>query len=280
MATITTLRNRNINLSVLPFYEDISEQNARKWWTYGRIYPLFCKSDGMIPFFIHTNRDAGQTLPNSFRVILYDKNDVQQGYLTDVSSNIVAINDNGKITLQYAGGSARVPASSNGQYYIKVQMIDTLPDTLYEYVSDIFTFVDDITPYLRIRWWDAHNFDTGNGTIFYEQNYFQNNVYLQAELAKPEYIFEEEGVNRDGYFFPIKQISEKRFRFSFFASEYLLDAMRLIRMSDYIRIQANGKTYQPDTFLITPTWENEGDVASVQAEFEINAIAKKLPTIL
>ena len=99
---------------------------------------------------------------------------------------------------------------------------------------------------------------------------------MDADIAKPEYIFEDESEERDGYTFPIKQISEKRYKFSFLASEYLLDVMRFIRMADFVQITYQGKTFLPDSFLITPEWEKEGDVAVVKAEFDTDTVVKKL----
>ena len=56
--------------------------------------------------------------------------------------------------------------------------------------------------------------------------------------------------------------------------------MRLIRMADHIVITYHNQEYRPDSFLITPQWESNGDVAAVDGEFETNTVAKKLPTIL
>ena len=114
------------------------------------------------------------------------------------------------------------------------------------------------------------------GTIVYTNPAFKNVLYLQSDLAKPEYPFEEEGETRDGYFFPTKQISEKRYRFNFLASEYLLDVMRFIRMADYAEIEYHGQRYSLDTFLITPEWEDNGDVAAVEAVFDTATVAKKI----
>ena len=52
--------------------------------------------------------------------------------------------------------------------------------------------------------------------------------------------------------------------------------MRFIRMADYATIQYHGQTYNLDTFLITPEWEDNGDVASVEAEFDTATVAKKI----
>ena len=40
----------NNNLSVLPWYGSIAEQNARRWWLYGHIYPLYCPVGYLLPF--------------------------------------------------------------------------------------------------------------------------------------------------------------------------------------------------------------------------------------
>ena len=104
----------------------------------------------------------------------------------------------------------------------------------------------------------------------------QNVVYLPTQVGKPEYDFQEEGEKRDGYFFPEKQTSEKIYKFSFLAPEYLCDAMRIIRMSDHVQITSRGETYSADSFLITPKWQEQGDLAGVEAEFETDTVIKKI----
>lgn len=161
----------------------------------------------------------------------------------------------------------------DGQYFAE------LWDGDQTWYSEVFTVVNDIQPYLKITWWDNEDFVMDAGTIVYKYAdgiQFRNVLYLQADIAKPEYTFEEEGETRDGYFFPIKQISEKRYHFSFLAPEYLLDVMRFIRMSDYANIEYHGQTYSLDTFLITPEWEDNGDIAAVKAEFDTATVAKKI----
>lgn len=159
---------------------------------------------------------------------------------------------------------------ANGQYYA------TISDGTQTWYSEMFTVVNDIEPYLKITWWDVDDFTMDAGTIVYTNPTFKNVLYLKADIAKPEYPFEEEGETRDGYFFPTKQISEKRYRFNFLASEYLLDVMRFIRMADFAEIEYNNQRYSLDTFLITPEWEDNGDVAAVEAVFDTATVAKKI----
>ena len=178
--------------------------------------------------------------------------------------------------------------SHQGERFIDVgQYYAVMSDGTNTWYSEVFTVVQDLEGYLKLEWWDNQDFIMDAGAIIYKYRppraeidfQFKNVLYLDSNLAKPEYPFEEEGETRDGYFFPIKQISEKRYRFKFFASEYLLDVMRFIRMADNAQITYHGQTYNLDTFLITPQWEDNGDVASVEAEFDTATVAKKIPSL-
>ena len=266
----------NNNLSVLPFYESTEEQNARKWWVYGRVYPLFTPAGFILPFQIILEHNANWTTANISGAGIYDANTHQQiaGITNEIRAGITKKEFPllGYDVWAFPGDLPVLASIPNGRYYLLI----TWGSWQAVRCSEIFTVVNDIQPYLKIEWWDENDFVMDAGTIVYTNPAFKNVLYLQSDLAKPEYPFEEEGENRDGYFFPTKQISEKRYRFSFFASEYLLDVMRFIRMADHAQITYHGQTYSLDTFLITPEWEDNGDVAAVQAEFDTATVAKKL----
>ena len=243
---------------------------------YGRVYPLYTRAGFILPFQLMVPHE---TTPNIGSFVLYNAN------TNAVVANLTtALQNTGLTTKQFAslgydvivypGLLPAVNSMSNGRYYFAATI------NSITYYSEIFTVVNDIEPYLQISWWDASDFIMDAGTIVYTDPTFKNVLYLQADLAKPEYPFEEEGETRDGYFFPTKQISEKRYRFNFIASEYLLDVMRFIRMADYAQIVYHGNTYSLDSFLITPTWEGEGDVAVVEAEFDTATVAKKIQTMV
>lgn len=258
----------------MPWYTSIEQQNARKWWVYDRVYPLFTPAMFMLPFQILRAHRAGTTI-TSFRV--YTKTGALVKDFTqeiqDAGITIKSFASLGYDVIVFGGQMPVFTQFADGQYYA------TISDGTQTWYSEIFTVVNNIKPYLKIVWWDNEDFTMDAGTIVYKYaggTQFRNVLYLQADIAKPEYVFEEEGETRDGYFFPIKQISEKHYRFSFLASEYLLDVMRFIRMADYAHIEKNGQIYNLDTFLITPDWEDNGDVAAVEAEFDTATVAKKI----
>lgn len=263
----------NNNLSVLPWYDSIEKQNARKWWVYGRVYPLFTPAGYILPFQLIVPHIGTPTISS---VVLFDGRTGEEigEYGTDFTTQGLTVKQlTDYDVVVFPGSGAIFGSMANGRYYLSMTVNGIT------YYSEVFTVVNDIAPYLEIEWWNVEDFVMDAGTIVYTEPTFKNRMFIQADIAKPEYLFEEEGESRDGYFFPVKQISEKRYRFSFFASEYLLDVMRFIRMADYVKIHKNGQTYSADTFLITPEWEAEGDVAAVSVEFDTDTVAKKIPFI-
>lgn len=376
------------NLSVLPFYTSIEQQNARKWWIAGKVYPLFTPMGQLLPFQIQrpnrvdfgpgdiidtTDYDKGyltsfgewlQDNETPAQVAVYDVTGMQRVYIYNLpkaytptgpgpvflTANIV-FKANGQFIISviknddYFNGIIDVPEGATdmyvqaynqqvGEYVVTVhtaveiveelstfeiyradgklfadishlamdipikvltgydvvvyngyelpveweigQFYIKLSDSVDTWFSDVFTVVKDISGYLKLEWWDDADFVMDAGAIVYTEPDYKNVLYLCSEIAKPEYNFTEEIIERDGYTFPVKQVSEKKYRFSFLASEYLLDVLRFVRMSDHVRISKDGQTFvNVDTFLITPDWEAAGDVAVVDAEFTTDTVAKK-----
>lgn len=260
------------NLSVLPWYDSPSKQNAKKWWIYNKVYPLFTPAGYMLPFQIMRRHRSGTTI-SSFKVYT-DKGMLVGDYTTAIKNagiTIVPFQSLDYDVIVFDGLTQIFPSMDNGRYYA------VLNDSYYTHYSEIFTVVNDISGYLKIEWYDEENFVMDAGTIVYKNPTFKNILYLMADIAKPQYQFEEEVVNRDGFFFPVKQISEKIYRFNFLAPEYLLDAMRFIRLSDRIWIYSEDEAFLVDEFLLTADWEGQGDVANVEVEFQTNTVAKKIP---
>lgn len=382
------------NLSVLPFYNDINEQNNHKWWTFGRVYPLFAPANSFLPFQftkiglspvpdknrpLFANRTEHRVLTKTGALFVisdpdvhdahvdrYSVNNVTRVYIENLpprwgegsvshGANIVFVGNDDQAVLYYDELASTEPFSGiidipegavymyvqatnsyypgidagvyqtklgsipitkmrvfkkdgtlyknydnivnvsvqnktignntvyvytgrvlsdtleNGQYYLM------LSDTVNTWYSDVFTVVNGLSGYLKLEWWDVEDFAMDAGTIVYTEPNFVNVLYLCSDIAKPDYDFDEDVIQRDGYTFPIKQVSYKRYRFSFLAPEYLLDVMRFVGMADHIRITKDGRVYENiDSFLLSPEWEKNGDVAVVDAEFTADTFAKKV----
>lgn len=262
---------QNNNISVLPWYTSIEQQNHRKSYAYGTIYPLFTPKRTLLPFQIMRNTSSR----NITGAQLYDKNGVLFADITtalkETGLQIVPFASLGYDVIVYPSLLPFAIDTPDGIYYAR------MTDGVNVWYSEMFTIVGDLSGYLKIEWYDVENFVFDAGQIVYQNPKFHNVLYLCTELGKPEYTFEEEGETRDGYFFPEKQISEKTYRCMALAPEYLCDVMRFIRMSDKVFVTDKyGHQYDCDTFLITPKWQTQGDLASVEIEFETATVAKKI----
>ena len=262
---------QNNNISVLPWYTSINEQNHRKSYAYGAIYPLFAPDDRLLPFQIIRNTRSN----NVTSVVLYEKTGKQVAnittYMRETGLQIVRFETLGYDVILYPSILPMPLNQFDGIYYM------TLSDGVQTWYSEMFTVVQDVSGYLKIEWWDIENLVFDAGQIVYHNPSFKNSLYLCTELGKPDYEFEEDGEERDGYFFPEKQISVKTFKCTILAPEFLCDIMRFIRMADYIHITDKyGRKYDCDTFLITPKWQTQGDLASVEIEFKTNTVVKKV----
>lgn len=261
----------NNNFSVLPWYTSIEEQNHRKSYAFGNIYPLFTPKNKMLPFQIMRETRAN----NITSVIMYNKNGQQFSDITqnmiETGLQIVKFPALGYDVFVYPGILSMPINTPPGMFYVSIS------DGVQTWFSDIFTIVNDVSGFLKIEWYDIENAVFDAGQIVYKNPKFANVLYLNTELGKPEYVFEEDGEARDGYFFPEKQISEKTYKCVALAPEYLCDVMRFIRMSDHVIVTDKYKRkYYVDTFLITPKWETQGDIASVEIEFQTATVVKKI----
>lgn len=260
----------NNNLSVLPWYDSISRQNHRRDYAYGNVYQLITPDRKLLPFQIIRETRSSQIsqvlLKNIEGKTIWNLTE----QMKETGLTVKRFSDDGYDLIIYPGTLPMAIMTPEGLYYAEIS------DGVQRWYSEVFNIVRTVDDYMSIEWWDEEPLYYSGGHIEYSGETFKNRVYLPTQVGKPEYDFSEEGENRDGYFFPEKQLSEKIYKFSFVAPEYLCDAMRIIRMSDHIKITSRGETYLADSFLITPKWQEQGDLAVVEAEFESDTVIKKI----
>lgn len=262
----------NNNTSVLPFYTSLEQQSHRRSYAYGDIYPIYVPKNMLIPFQIV--RSTRSNTSNK-TVYLYRADGTLVGNISQ------QMQDAGLMFKRYASYGydvlifpAIVPMAALdeiGQYYMRIT------DGANNWYSDVFTVVDRITSYLKIRWYCDDDMYYKGGLICYREPKFINTLYLDTQLGKPEYPFNEESEDRDGLLFPVKMYTEKTYKFTVLASEAMCDAMRLIRMADYVQItDPYGNSYDADQFLFTPSWQVQGNLASVECEFQTATVFKNI----
>lgn len=255
----------------MPFYGSIACQNARRSYAYGNIYPLFAQADFLLPFQIMRPTRAGGITS----ALLLDKDgrlvaDITAAIL-EAGLTVARFEQDGYDVIVYPATLPMALNMESGIHYL------TLSDGSQTWYSDMFTVVQDVSPFLKLEWWDAEDLVFDAGRVVYGAAGYRNRLYFATEIGKPDYEFEEEGEERDGYFFAEKRLSWKTYRFNVLAPEYLCDVMRMIPLADYIRVTDKyGTVYRCDTFLVTPEWQTQGDLASATAEFTTDTVVKKI----
>ena len=282
--------NRNSNLSPLPWYETIEEQGFRKHWAYGKVWPLIAHRDYLLPFqivfpdtpsgtkfFIH-QVESGRSfeITAAMSRAMYDTEvaDYIVGVFPaayEIDWSVLGVDFNNDFDESFGGEDH----TSIGRYYLSMEYtLDGETKTMY---SEVMTLVDDLSCFLRLEWFSYDNLAYNGGEIVYTYAFshlnYANYLYIKADIAMPDYTFEEEGEERDGFFFATKQTSEKTYRFSFLTTEEICDALRIVGLSDMVSITDQlGRRYICDKFSMTPEWQQQGYLASVACEFQTDTV--------
>jgi hypothetical protein len=257
----------NNNISPLPFYDDIALQNHRKDYAFGQIYQLVTYKNMLLPFQVVL---SGGTSIGEVR--LYDFNTGKYiGITSSMKENGLTLTQfTGFKLLKYPGTLPIVEIKHEGLYYLTIY-INGL-GTIY---SDLFSVTNRVSDYLLIEYGNSYNFELKNGIVDFSDN-FKFKCYVNAQIGKPEYDFEEEVTERMGYTFIESQVSKKIYKFTFLATEYLCDALRIVRLCENKQITSKSQVYDLTTFNMEPEWEDQGDLASVECEFETDTVIANL----
>lgn len=251
------------NISPLAFYDSVAEQNHRKDYAFGQIYPLLTDSR-LLPFQV--------IVPRGVSIGMARIHNVSTGQQYDVTNQMIALGlridlgDGDMLPrVVYPATDPINPLITVGRYYLLIGIAGY--GTIY---SDIFTVCSDMSRYLQIEYTNSYNLDTASGVIDFDDFTFR--CYLDTQIGKPEYQFEEEATERMGYTFVETQMSKKVYKFTFLSPEYLCDALRIVRLCDSKKITSKGREYDLTTFNMNPTWEEQGDLAVVECEFETDTV--------
>lgn len=281
--------NRNSNLNPLPWYESIAEQGYRKPWAYGKVWPLIAHKDYLLPFqvvfpgtptsvkfYIHqveSGRSFEITAAMTAAEFSIDSATYEIGIfpaLYELDWATLGLDFNNDFDESFGGENH----TSIGRYYLSMEYtVDGVTKTMY---SEVLTLVNFTSCLLKLEWFSYSNLPYNGGEIIYDTSNLSpyiNYLWIPADIAMPDYTFEEEGEERDGFFFATKQTSEKTYRFAFLATEEICDALRIVGLSDMVSITDQlGRRYICDKFSMTPDWQQQGYLASVACEFQTDTV--------
>lgn len=253
----------NNNTSPLPFYDDIALQNHRKDYAFGNVYQLITYRNMLLPFQVILASGAAIGW-----IRLHDFNTEKYIDITkSMKENGLTIKSyTGFKVLKYPGNLPVAEIKHEGRYYLAILISGA--GIIY---SDVFTVTNRVDDYLLLEYSNSYNFELKGGIVDFSDN-FKFQCYLNTQVGRPEYDFEEEATERMGYTFIESQVSKKIYKFTFLAPEYLCDALRIVRLCENKQAISKKQVYDMTTFSMEPEWQDQGDLAAVECEFETDTV--------
>lgn len=262
------------NFSPLAFRKKESKATYEKWYAFGKNYAIPASANTLIPFQF-TDVNVGEVPPDIIEVVAVNQ-ETGEGIKTGVYVSRDDMPEHGSVLYVSPGKNSFREALPQGTYRAEFSI-----GTRF-YISTPFCVIPGIetsSKYLLIEYWNDEKIAYPGGFITTgANNDFRYQMYVPATICKPKYEFEEELTKRAGYKFLELQTSTKVYAFTFVAPEFICDAMRLIRLSDYIRISHDGEYYNALNFEFDVDWQEQLYLAAVDCQFETDSIIQKLPS--
>jgi hypothetical protein len=262
------------NFSPLAFRKKESKATYEKWYAFGKNYAIPASANTLTPFqFTELNIPVFD--PDTIEVEAVNE-ETGEATKTGVYVSFDVMPEHGGVLYVSPGKNSFREALPQGTYRARFSIGDGV------YISTPFCVIPGIetsSKYLLIEYWNDEKIAYPGGFITTgANNDFRYQMYVPATICKPKYEFEEELTKRAGYKFLELQTSTKVYAFTFVAPEFICDAMRLIRLSDYIRISHDGEYYNALNFEFDVDWQEQLYLAAVDCQFETDSIIQKLPS--
>lgn len=262
------------NFSPLAFRKKESKATYEKWYAFGKNYAIPASANTLTPFqFTELNIPVFD--PNTIEVEVINE-ETGEAKKSGVYVSFDVMPEHGGVLYVSPGKNSFREALPQGTYRARFSIGDEV------YISTPFCVIPGIetsSKYLLIEYWNDEKIAYPGGFITTgANNDFRYQMYVPATICKPKYEFEEELTKRAGYKFLELQTSTKVYAFTFVAPEFICDAMRLIRLSDYIRISHDGEYYNALNFEFDVDWQEQLYLAAVDCQFETDSIIQKLPS--
>ena len=262
------------NFSPLAFRKKESKATYEKWYAFGKNYAIPASANTLTPFQF-TELNIAVFDPNTIEVEVINE-DTGEAKKSGVYVSFDVMPEHGGVLYVSPGKNSFREALPQGTYRARFSIGDEV------YISTPFCVIPGIetsSKYLLIEYWNDEKIAYPGGFITTgANNDFRYQMYVPATICKPKYEFEEELTKRAGYKFLELQTSTKVYAFTFVAPEFICDAMRLIRLSDYIRISHDGEYYNALNFEFDVDWQEQLYLAAVDCQFETDSIIQKLPS--
>lgn len=263
------------NFSPLAFREKSMKATYKKWYAYGKEFALPFSTTELPPFqFTVANLPSFD--PTTVEVFLVDEATGTRG-ATGIKIEVDSMDGHGSVLYVSPGSNVYAKSIEPGVY--RAEFAIPGGETYVSTPICVTEGIETNTNFVKLEYWNDEKLAYPNGFVTTgTNNDFKFQMYIPTTFFKPKYEFEEEITKRAGYKFLELQTCNKVFGFNFLAPEYICDALRLVRLSDYIRFTHDGEYYNALNFEYNPDWQDNGYLAAIECQFETDTIIQKLPS--
>lgn len=263
------------NFSPLAFREKSMKATYKKWYAYGKEFALPFSTTELPPFqFTVANLPSFD--PTTVEVFLVDEATGTRG-ATGIKIKVDSMDGHGSVLYVSPGSNVYAKSIEPGVY--RAEFAIPGGETYVSTPICVTEGIETNTNFVKLEYWNDEKLAYPNGFVTTgTNNDFKFQMYIPTTFFKPKYEFEEEITKRAGYKFLELQTCNKVFGFNFLAPEYICDALRLVRLSDYIRFTHDGEYYNALNFEYNPDWQDNGYLAAIECQFETDTIIQKLPS--
>lgn len=263
------------NFSPLAFREKSMKATYKKWYAYGKEFALPFSTTELPPFqFTVANLPSFD--PTTVEVFLVNEATGVRG-ATGIKIKVDAMDGHGSVLYVSPGSNVYAKSIEPGVY--RAEFAIPGGETYVSTPICVTEGIETNTNFVKLEYWNDEKLAYPNGFVTTgTDNDFKFQMYIPTTFFKPKYEFEEEITKRAGYKFLELQTCNKVFGFNFLAPEYICDALRLVRLSDYIRFTHDGEYYNALNFEYNPDWQDNGYLAAIECQFETDTIIQKLPS--
>lgn len=263
------------NFSPLAFRAKSMKATYKKWYAYGKEFALPFSTTELPPFqFTVANLPTFD--PTTVEVFLVNEATGMRG-ATGIKIKVDTMDGHNSVLYVSPGSNVYAKPIEPGVY--RAEFAVPGGETYVSTPICVTAGIETNTNFVKLEYWNDEKLAYPNGFVTTgTDNDFRFQMYIPTTFFKPKYEFEEEITKRAGYKFLELQTCNKVFGFNFLAPEYICDALRLVRLSDYIRFTHDGEYYNALNFEYNPDWQDNGYLAAIECQFETDTIIQKLPS--
>ena len=252
----------------LRFYPSIEYQNRFRDGASGKPFRLYCPVSRLLPFQVRID-DASLNVGVLRLVSVEDGTETELTSYIDTGQQYTYNFTDHKIYVHYGSSDLTQPLPL-GDHYLKLPLSDGSA-----WCSEVITILDfdpeeltlDGCILSKIVYWDTCDIDDilYRTTSAGSQIQYKNIIYLDVNIGKPTYSYQEEG-NEDGKknFKPTLMRSDKRYQVETVAPEYFVDALTLLPLhlgTGTVEVYtAFGRTSDIDRIVVEPVWQDKKGV--------------------